>query len=414
MVRQARHCEGQSRPSEAAHLTAKPIGSICNLRCEYCFYTEKDALFPKGETYRMPPEVLEAFIREYISTVDLPEVEFAWQGGEPTLMGLEFFREAVRLQNLYGQGKRIVNMLQTNGTLLDGEWCRFLAEHDFLVGLSLDGPEAIHNRYRTGPDGKSSFDAVLRCLDRLLDCGVKFNVICCVTDESAPHPQDIYDFFKARGVRFIQFIPIVERWPDASARRLGLCLATPPSPGDADSSEEVTPWSVAAAGYGEFLIGVFDEWIKRDVGSVFVMNFEWALCGWLGRPAPVCVSAKRCGHSLVIEHNGDVYACDHYVYPEYRLGNIIDDGLATIIASPALKTFGAAKEESLPGHCKACEVLFACAGGCPKHRFRRSPDGEPGLNYLCEAYKIFFHHIDPHMKTLAGRLRASPKGSDPT
>lgn len=414
MVRHARSCEAQGRPPRAVHLIAKPIGSICNLQCEYCFYTEKAALFPKDEAYRMTPKVLEAFIRNYISTADVPEVEFAWQGGEPTLMGLDFFREAVRLQNLYGKEKRIVNTLQTNGTLLDGEWCRFLAEHDFLVGLSFDGPEEIHNRYRVGRDGEPTFKAILEALDLLLDRSVKFNVICCVTDESERHPQDVYNFFKGRGVKFIQFIPIVERPPDTSARRLGLRLATPPAPGAADSGEEVTPWSVTPAGYGEFLIGVFDEWIEHDVGSVFVMNFEWALCSWMGRPSPVCIFAKRCGSSLVVEHNGDIYTCDHYVYPDYKLGNIVDDDLAAITASPVLHAFGAAKEEMLPACCRACDLLFACGGGCPKHRFRRSPEGEPGLSYLCDAYKMFFHHIDPHMKTFAHRLKGSLKDPDLT
>jgi uncharacterized protein len=260
-----------------------------------------------------------------------------------------------------------------------------------------------------GPDGGSTFKAVLGSLDLLLDYGVNFNLICCVTRHSELYPRDIYTFFRDRGARFIQFIPVVERPPDASARRLGLRLAPPSPPGAVGSGEDVTGWSVTPAGYGKFLIGVFDEWIKHDVGSVFVMNFEWALSSWMGRPSPICVFTKRCGRSLVVEHNGDIYACDHYVYPEYRLGNILDDDLATIVSWSALEAFGAAKEDSLPGRCRACGVLFACAGGCPKHRFRRSPEGEPGLNYLCEGYKMFFSHIDPHMKFFAHRL----KGTDP-
>jgi uncharacterized protein len=407
MVRQASSCGGQGWPPKAVHITAKPIGAVCNLQCEYCFYTEKAALFPEGGVYRMPPKVLEAFIRNYISAVDTAEVEFVWQGGEPTLMGLEFFREVLRLQRLYGQGKSIVNALQTNGMLLDGEWCRFLARHGFLIGLSFDGPEGIHNRHRIGRNGEPTFRATLGTLDLLLDYGVEFNIICCVTRESALHPQDIYCFFRNMGVRFIQFIPVVERPPDAAARQLGLYLSTPPSPGAANSGEEVTEWSVTPGGCGEFLVGVFNEWIKHDVGSVFVMNFEWALSSWMGKPSPICLFAKRCGSSIVVEHNGDIYACDHYVYPEYRLGNILDHDLATIITSPALQAFGAAKEALLPRRCRACDVLFACAGGCPKHRFRKSPEGEPGLSYLCEAYKMFFSHIDPHMKTFAHRLKGS-------
>jgi uncharacterized protein len=394
------------------HILAKPIGPLCNLNCTYCYYTEKRALFAKGENYRMSEQVLDAFIRKYIRSMPqaTPEVSFAWQGGEPMLMGLEFFHEAVRLQKKYSNGKKITNALQTNGVLLDDTWCAFLAENDFLVGLSLDGPEDIHNRYRVDHQGKGSFKAVMKGLDLLKRRGVAYNVMASVTRESALRPWDVYHFFKEQEVEFIQFIPIVERVADADALRLGLDLAVPPEEGLGHPTEE-TPWSVEPESYGNFLNTIFDEWVRNDVGTVFVVNFEWALMAWLGGEATVCQFSRRCGRSLAIEHDGNLYSCDHYVYPRYLLGNIRSVDLAELVDSPQQSSFGARKETALPAYCQTCEHLFACRGECPKHRFLKTPDGQPGLNYLCEGYKKYFSHINGPMKIMKALLENNQPAS---
>lgn len=295
------------------HMLAKPTGPICNLDCNYCFYTEKEALFSGQPTYRMSDEVLETFIRKYIETQETPEVSFVWQGGEPTLMGLEFYRKAVEYQKKYAGGKRIENSLQTNGTLLDEEWCAFLRDHRFMVGLSLDGPEFIHDRYRVDRGKKPTFQKVMRALTLLQEFAVEYNVLACVTRESSQHPLEVYRFFKEQGFRFIQFIPIVERTPDSIAEVLGLRHAAPSSPKQEGEQREVTPWTVEPEAYGDFLIRIFDEWVRHDVGTVHIMNFEWALTSWLGLPATVCIFSDRCGRAVVMEHNGDLYSCDHYV-----------------------------------------------------------------------------------------------------
>jgi len=388
----------------AAHIMAKPTGPLCNLACEYCFYLEKEALFPIDEHYRMSDEVLEAFIRTVAQYQTIPELLYAWQGGEPTLMGLDFFRRAVSLEKRYAQGRRIVNTLQTNGILLDEEWCSFLAENNFLVGLSLDGPEDIHDLYRRDRGGKPTFSRVTRALHLLKKHGVEFNILACVTRESAKRPGDVYRFFKGRGVRFIQFTPIVERMPTAEADRLGLKLGTPPELDDSDRPD-VTPWTVDPEDYGDFLIAVFNEWVRNDVGSVFVMNFEWAIGSWMGSPQTACFFSKRCGQAVIIEHNGDIYSCDHFVYPEYRLGNILTDELGEMLGSEKQARFGAVKEETLPNFCRKCDVLFACRGECPKHRFLKTPGGEPGLNYLCAGYKKYFQHIRPYLDAIVQTIR---------
>ena len=385
------------------HIMAKPIGPVCNLRCTYCFYTEKEALFPDNEHYRMSDEVLEAYIRKYIASQKAPEVPFVWQGGEPTLMGLDFFHKVVRLQRKYGGVKRIKNSLQTNGTLLNDEWCSFMARHRFLVGLSLDGPEDIHNHYRVDRGGRPTFKKVMRGLKLMQKHGVEFNVLACVTRESAKRPLDVYRFFKEQGVQYLQFIPIVERKPDLAAEKLGLRLASPPAL-DRKETEIVTPWTAEPESYGEFLIHIFEEWVRKDVSSVFVMNFEWALAAWAGVPSSTCTFAPRCGRSVIIEHNGDIYSCDHFVYPSYRLGNIVRDNLEDMIESESQVAFGAAKDTALPEYCRQCDWLFACHGECPKHRFLKTPTGELGWNYLCRAYERFFHHIDPYMRSMVRLL----------
>jgi uncharacterized protein len=390
--------------AQGIHVVAKPIGPVCNLNCEYCFYLEKQALFPAGEQYRMPDKVLSAFITNYITSQPTPVVEFVWQGGEPTLLGIDFFKRVVDLQKPFMNTKTITNSLQTNGTLLTSEWCQFLKTNKFMVGISLDGPEEIHDRYRRDRQGNGTFDQVMRGLRLLQKHKVEYNVLACVARETAARPLEVYGFFRDEGVEFIQFTPIVERMPDACSREHGLSLAPPAKLDGEEPNTEVTPWAVIPREYGDFLIAIYEEWVHHDVGSVFVMNFEWALNAWIGNPSPVCIHAKQCGRSLVIEHNGDVYACDHCAYPPYRLGNILGESLADMVEKSLRSGFGVSKETALPRWCRECDVLAACQGGCPKHRFARTYYDEPGLHYLCPGYKKFFHHIRKYLQGMATLL----------
>ncbi len=386
------------------HVVAKPIGPACNLRCEYCFYLEKQALFGPDESYRMPDKVLRAFIASYIASQSTPIVEFVWQGGEPTLLGIDFFGRVVELQKPFVKAKVITNSLQTNGTLLDDEWCSFLKRNNFMVGISLDGPKEIHDRYRKDRKGQGTFEQALRGLKLLQKHGVEYNVMACVARETAAWPLDVYRFFRDAGVEFIQFTPIVERMPDSRSSRLGLRFAAPASLDGEETQKEVTPWTVIPEEYGDFLIAIYEEWARHDVGKIFVMNFEWALNAWIGNPSPVCIHAEHCGRSVVVEHNGDVYACDHSVYPEYRLGNISVDSLIQMVEKSLQSGFGIAKGTTLPRWCRECEVLKACRGGCPKHRFLTTYYDEPGLHYLCEGYKKFFLHIRKYLRVLTTLL----------
>jgi len=380
-------------PEAGIHVVAKPTGPLCNLNCEYCFYLEKQALFGADEKYRMSDEVLSRFITSYITSQPTPLVEFVWQGGEPTLTGVDFFKRVIELQRPFVGTKTITHSLQTNGTLLTDEWCAFLKEHDFMVGISLDGPREIHDRYRRDHEGNGTFDRAMRGLRLLQKHRVDYNIMACVAGETAKHPLDVYRFFRNEGVEFIQFTPIVERMPGEDSKQLGLRLAGPASLDKEEGETGVTPWTLVPGEYGDFLISIYEEWVRNDVGRVFVMNFEWALNAWIGNPSPVCVHADRCGRSLVVEHNGDVYACDHSVYPEYKLGNIKTDTLAEMAARSLQSGFGTRKETALPRWCRECEVLAACRGACPKHRFATTFYGEPGLHYLCEGYRKFFLHI---------------------
>lgn len=390
------------RPAAGIHVVAKPMGPVCNLACEYCFYLEKSALFDPGENFRMPVDVLSAFVSGYIGSQPTPEVEFVWQGGEPTLLGIAFFRKVIALQKPWMGFKTIRNVLQTNGTLLTEDWCRFLKKHDFMVGISIDGPKEIHDRYRRDRSGRGTFDRVMRGLRLLQKHKIAFNVLASVARETAAHPLDVYRFFKDSGVEYIQFAPIVERWmDDPSGAGPGLRLAGPAALDREETQTRVTPWTVAAEDYGDFLIAIYEAWVRNDVGRTFVMNFEWALNAWIGNPSPVCVHAAHCGRSLVMEHNGDVYACDHCVYPEHRLGNIATDSLPEMVAHCLRSGFGAAKTSALPRWCRECDALAACQGGCPKHRFARSWYGEPGLHYLCTGYKKFFLHIRKYLRAMA-------------
>lgn len=348
----------------------------------------------------MNDEVLDAYIREYISSQPGPSVIFEWQGGEPGLVGVDFFENALDLQKKYSRGKQISNSFQTNGTLLDDAWCAFLSENNFLVGLSLDGPEPVHDVYRADKDGRPTFGKVLRTLELMKKYGVEVNILAAVSCESSKQPLDVYRFFRQQGVQFIQFIPIIEREADPKAQRWGLQLAAPPSLTREERSTTVTPWSVEPNQYGNFLTQVFDEWARNDVGRIFVMNFEWSIGAWAGAGPGVCYLAPSCGRNLIMEYNGDIFSCDHFMYPAYRLGNILDGGLGKMVESKKQIAFGAAKETALPQYCRNCDVLFACRGGCPKHRFVKSPDGDPGLNYLCVGFKEFYHYVNPFMKRM--------------
>ena len=397
-------CSQASTVAQGLHVVAKPIGPACNLDCTYCFYLEKQSLYGPGEDFRMADEVLGTFIRSYIETQPTPVVEFVWQGGEPTLLGLDFFRRVVELQQPFAPVKTIKNALQTNGTLLNEDWCRFLKQHNFMVGISLDGPREIHDRYRRDRQGRGSFDAVMRGLKLLQTYGVEYNVMASVARETARQPLEVYRFFKEQGVEFIQFVPVIERQSGAFEQELGLQLAGPATLDREEANTAVTPWTVLPEEYGDFLIAIYEEWVRKDVGQTFVMNFEWALNAWLGEPSPVCIHARQCGRSLVIEHNGDLFACDHYVYPQFKLGNILGDDLSAMVEKSLQNSFGEHKESALPRWCRECEVLAACQGGCPKHRFAQSHYGEPGLHYVCAGYKKFFRHIRKYLRAMTTLL----------
>jgi len=400
--------EGRLPVPPGFHIMAKPVGPVCNLNCTYCFYLEKEQLYPEAsesgrraflERWAMPPEVLESFIRQMIAAHRVPEVTFAWQGGEPTLLGVDFFRRVVALQRKYANGKKINNAFQTNGILLDDEWGAFLAENGFLIGLSIDGPEACHDRYRVDKGGHPTFERVMRGMGVLTKHGVEFNTLTCVQRHNSRHPLEVYRFLRAEGSGFLQFIPIVERVTDTPGED-GLTLVTP------DREAAVTRWSVEPAAYGRFLNTIFDEWVRNDVGRTFVQIFDIALEAWMGMNPSLCVFRDACGDGLALEHNGDLYSCDHYVYPEYRLGNIMETPITAMLGSAFQRKFGEDKRDALPRYCRECPVRFICHGECPKHRFLTTPDGEPGLNYLCAGYKDFFTHIDPYMRFMAAELRA--------
>lgn len=387
------------------HLLTKPVGPICNLDCKYCFYLEKERMYPGEKEWRMSDAVLTEYVRQYIGSQAGPEINFAWQGGEPTLLGVDFYRKAVALQAAYAEGKSIFNAIQTNGTLLDDEWCEFLAENKFLVGLSIDGPAEYHDLYRVDKRQERTFDKVMRGLEYLKKHGVKFNTLTVVHRENARQPREVYRFLKSIGSEFIQFIPLVERAAPTKMKAAGFDFAAPRLPGDAAPSSAVTEWSVEAEQYGIFLCAIFDEWVRNDVGKTFVQMFDVALGNWMGLGSSLCVFSEKCGRALAIEHNGDVYSCDHYVYPRHKLGNVMNRSLGEMVQSPQQVRFGEDKFDSLPRYCRECEVRFACNGECPKHRFIQTPDGEEGLNYLCAAYKRFFTHIDPYIRTMAGLLQ---------
>ena len=364
---------------KAFHIMAKPTGSACNLNCDYCFFLKKERLYP-GSDFRMPDEVHEAYIKQLFEAHQVPQVTVAWQGGEPTLMGLDFFRRSMELQKKYPKpGTAIENTFQTNGILLDDEWCRFFHENNFLIGLSLDGPKELHDTYRKDKGGHGTFERVMKAVRLLQKHKVEFNILCTVNSKNADHPLEVYRFFRdAVHAHYIQFIPIVERDNESGYQE----------------GNRVTDRSVRPEQWGQFLIEIFDEWVKRDVGKMFVLNFDGALAGWLGMAGTVCIFGPTCGEGTALEHNGDLYCCDHFVEPEHLLGNILKTPMIELVASEKQRKFGQDKLDTLPRYCRKCEVRFICNGECPKNRFIETPDGEPGLNYLCAGYKTFFKHAD--------------------
>ncbi len=376
----------------AFHVLVKPTGAICNLDCQYCFFLTKEKLYP-GSKFRMADDLLEIYIKQLFESQHVPEINLAWQGGEPTMMGLDFFRTAMELVEKYRQpGQRIEHSIQTNGTFLDDEWAAFFKEHNFLVGLSVDGPQHLHDAYRVDKGGKGSFERVMRGYAALRRHNVEFNILCTVHAANGDHPVEVYRFFRDElDMDFIQFIPIVER-----VNEDGTTLR--------QEGDEVTERSVTGEQYGRFLIGVFDEWVRRDVGKVYVQLFDVTLGSWMGQHS-LCVFAPTCGDSLAIEHTGDLYSCDHFVEPDYLLGNIRETHLIELVASDKQRQFGRNKLETLPQYCRECEVRFACNGGCPKNRFIQTPDGEPGLNYLCSGYKAFFKHVTRPMDIMSSLLQ---------
>lgn len=385
------------------HVMTKPIGPICNLDCKYCFYLEKEALYQDAR-WRMAPELLERYIRDYIAAQPGDQVSFAWQGGEPTLLGVDFFRRVVALQQQHAQGKTIENALQTNATLLDDDWGHFLHEHQFLVGVSIDGPAALHDHYRVDKQGESTHAEVMRGIELLQRHKVEFNTLTCLNRVTARKPLEIYRFLKNIGSRHLQFIPIIERAPGSQTRAWGLDLASPDERPGGDATDEdlpVTAWSMRPDDWADFHIRIFDRWVRQDVGKIFVQLFDTALAKWVGVPGGICVHSETCGDALALEHNGDLYSCDHFVYPQHRLGNLADTPLAELVGSERQRAFGDAKRDTLPRYCRECEVRFACNGGCPKSRFLTTPDGDPGLHYLCAGYRAFFNHIDPVMRAMA-------------
>lgn len=373
----------------AFNTMVKPRGAICNLDCQYCYFLKKESLYPDS-SFRMSDETLELYTRQYIAAQSVPEVTFAWQGGEPTLMGLDFFKKAVALQRKYQRpGMRIYNAFQTNGTTLNEEWCQFFKEHDFLIGLSLDGPRPLHDAYRVDKGDRGTFDRVMAGLDLLKKHGVEFNVLTTVHAANGSHGLEVYRFLRDEvGAQFIQFIPIVER-DNETGNQEGV---------------QVTNRSVTGAQYGTFLNSIFDEWVRRDVGEIFVQIFDVALAAWLGERAGLCIFEPTCGQALALEHNGDLYSCDHFVEPKFRLGNIHEIALEEMVVLPKQHKFGQDKRDTLPQYCRECEVRFVCNGGCPKNRILTTPDGEAGLNYLCAGYKAFFNHINQPMRMMTKLL----------
>jgi uncharacterized protein len=403
-----------SEPQAGFHLLAKPTGAVCNLDCAYCFFLSKEMLYPDSD-FRMSDAVLEAYIRQVVDAHRGHErVPIAWQGGEPTLMGIAFYARAVELANRYLQrGQTAEFSMQTNATRIDAEWAAFLKAHDFLVGVSIDGPQPIHDAFRVTKGGSGSFDQVMAGLGHLREAGVEWNALTTIHSANAERGLEVYRFLRDEcGARFLQFIPIIERVPDADADGTVPWTSWRDRPLYVQDGDRVTARSATADQYGRFLIDVFEEWVRRDIATVYVQMFDVALANWVGAPPGLCVHSEVCGRALALEHTGDLYSCDHFVEPDFRLGNVMEATLAELVETPQQREFGLAKKEALPAYCRSCEVRFACHGGCPKDRFIRTPDGEEGLNYLCAGYKSFFHHIDRPMRMMGSLLAANRAPSE--
>lgn len=373
--------------SHPVYIMAKPAGASCNLRCGYCYYIDKER---HGRQEVMSDALLEEFVRQYIGMQTTPEVLFTWHGGEPLLRGLDFYEKVMRLQRQYAGGRQVDNCLQTNGTLITDDMARFFHDNGWLVGVSIDGPQHFHDAYRLSADGHPSFDRVMAGIETLQRHDVEWNAMAVVTKASVKHPLEFYRFFKDMGCRYLQFEPIVE----------SRCPGT------------LTPYSIAPEEWGRFLCALFDEWVRHDVGETFVQLFDATLANWCGVAPGICSLARQCGHAGVITHDGDVYSCDHFVFPRHRLGNIMQTPLATMMMSQRQTAFGTAKHNTLPNQCRRCPWLFTCWGECPKNRFVSSTDGEPGLNYLCEGYRMFFSHAAPFMDYMKERIEAGGEAAD--
>ena len=381
------------------YVMLKPAGALCNLACDYCYYLEKSKLYQDNPKHVMSDELLEKFIEEYINSQTSPNVLFTWHGGETLMRPLSFYQKAVELQRKYARGRQIDNCLQTNGTLLTDEWCRFLHDNQWLVGISIDGPQEFHDEYRKNKQGKPSFVKVMQGINLLKKHNVEWNAMAVVNDYNADYPLEFYHFFKELDCHYIQFAPIVERIaPHADGRHLAAV--------DEESKAGLADFSVTPRQWGDFLCAIFDEWVRHDVGNYYIQLFDSTLANWVGEQPGVCTLAQTCGHAGVMEFNGDVYSCDHFVFPQYKLGNIYSKTLVEMMYGERQQKFGLAKRESLPTQCKECPYLFACNGECPKNRFCKTKDGEPGLNYLCQGYYQFFDHVAPYMDFMKRELQA--------
>ena len=381
------------------YVMLKPAGAHCNLACKYCYYLEKNNLYQNSHRHLMSDEMLEQFTREYIEAQTMPQVLFTWHGGEPLMRSIDFYKKALALQKKYAHGKQIDNVIQTNGTLLTDEWCEFFAKNHWLVGISIDGPQEYHDHYRVTPAGKPSWEKVMQGIQLLKKHRVEWNAMAVVNAYNAEHPLEFYHFFRDNGCQYLQFTPIVERLTEHEDGRTLASLADDREIPLADAS--VTPQQ-----WGNFLCTIFDDWVRHDVGKTFVEIFDCTLANWMGVLPGICAYSKECGHAGVMEHNGDVYSCDHFVFPEYKLGNIREQSLIDMLYGEKQQAFSRLKHTSLPRQCKECDMEFACHGECPKNRFEKDKYGEPGLNYLCQGYYQFYTHVAPYMDFMKRELLA--------
>ena len=381
------------------YVMLKPAGAHCNLACKYCYYLEKNNLYQNSHRHLMSDEMLEQFTREYIEAQTMPQVLFTWHGGEPLMRSIDFYKKALALQKKYAHGKQIDNVIQTNGTLLTDEWCEFFAKNHWLVGISIDGPQEYHDHYRVTPDGKPSWEKVMQGISLLKKHRVEWNAMAVVNAYNAEHPLEFYHFFRDNGCQYLQFTPIVERLTEHEDGRTLASLVDDREIPLADAS--VTPQQ-----WGNFLCTIFDDWVRHDVGKTFVEIFDCTLANWMGVLPGICAYSKECGHAGVMEHNGDVYSCDHFVFPEYKLGNIREQSLIDMLYGEKQQAFSRLKHTSLPRQCKECDMEFACHGECPKNRFEKDKYGEPGLNYLCQGYYQYYSHVAPYMDFMKRELLA--------